>query len=252
MPVASRPAVRPGTKGRPAAWWRWRPALVAACAFVAAAAALARADGVYVVGGGDTVFALAARFGTGVDALRSANGLGDERLEPGDVLHIPDPAGTPQARLAAMQDTALLAAVVRLPQVRLAEQSFAAPVHGRLSSPFGWRALAVNGNHFHAGIDLAVPLGTPVHAARDGKVVEARWDGSYGNVVFLDHGDGSQTRYAHLSRIAVTAGEVVRQGDVLGYAGSTGWSTGPHVHFELRFDGRAVDPLAYLRGGVGP
>jgi murein DD-endopeptidase MepM/ murein hydrolase activator NlpD len=66
--------------------------------------------------------------------------------------------------------------------------------------------------------------------------------------VFLDHGDGTQTRYAHLSRIDVRVGEGVRQGDVLGLVGSTGASTGPHVHFELRFDGRAVDPLAYLHG----
>ncbi|HKI57169.1 MAG TPA: peptidoglycan DD-metalloendopeptidase family protein [Trueperaceae bacterium] len=161
-------------------------------------------------------------------------------------------ASTPRARLEAMQDAALLAAVLRLPKVRLSTDTFIAPVHGRLSSAFGWRALSVDGNHFHAGIDLAVPMGTPIHAARDGVVAEARWDGTYGNVVFLDHGDGSQTRYAHMSRIAVRVGDEVRQGDVLGFAGSTGWSTGPHVHFELRFDGRAVNPLDYLRGGIGP
>jgi murein DD-endopeptidase MepM/ murein hydrolase activator NlpD len=125
---------------------------------------------------------------------------------------------------------------------------FRAPVQGRVSSRFGWRALSVNGNHFHAGVDLAVPLGTPVHAARDGVVVKAGWGGTYGNVVYLDHGDGTQTRYAHLSRIDVQVGERLRQGDVLGLAGSTGASTGPHVHFELRFDGRAVDPLEYLPG----
>jgi murein DD-endopeptidase MepM/ murein hydrolase activator NlpD len=87
-----------------------------------------------------------------------------------------------------------------------------------------------------------------VHAARDGVVVKAGWGGTYGNVVYLDHGDGTQTRYAHLSRIDVQVGERLRQGDVLGLAGSTGASTGPHVHFELRFDGRAVDPLEYLPG----
>lgn len=156
-------------------------------------------------------------------------------------------AASPRTRLEKIQDAALLAAVARLPEVRLSTDSFVEPVRGRLSSRFGWRALSVDGNHFHAGIDLAVPVGTPVHAARDGEVVEARWDGTYGKAVFLDHGDGSQTRYAHLSRITVHDGERVRQGDVIGYSGSTGWSTGPHVHFELRFDGRAVDPLDYLR-----
>ncbi len=160
--------------------------------------------------------------------------------------------GAARARLMALEDKALRTAVLRLPQVRLATDRFVAPVQGRLSSAFGWRALSVDGNHFHAGIDLAVPIGTPVHAARDGRVVEARFDGTYGNVVFLDHGDGSQTRYAHLSRIAVSPGQSVRQGDVVGLAGSSGWSTGPHVHFELRFDGRAVNPLDYLRGALAP
>ncbi len=155
-------------------------------------------------------------------------------------------------RLRGLQDAALRDAVARLGSVSFTSPTFEAPVHGRISSRFGWRTLSVNGNHFHAGVDLAAPMGTPVHAARDGTVVKAGWGGSYGNVVFLDHGDGTQTRYAHLSRIDVRVGETVRQGDVLGLVGSTGASTGPHVHFELRFDGRAVDPLAYLEGAGSP
>ena len=125
-------------------------------------------------------------------------------------------------------------------------QSFVRPVQARISSYFGWRNVAVNGNRHHAGIDLAAPWGTPVRAARDGVVDRAGWWGTYGNAVALDHGDDSETRYAHLSSIAVSGGDLVRQGDVIGYVGSTGASTGPHLHFELRFDGRAVDPLGYL------
>ncbi len=162
-----------------------------------------------------------------------------------------DPA-TARERLRAGADRVLLAAVLRLPTVTFARRTFEPPLHGRVSSAFGWRTLSVNGNHFHAGVDLAAPFGTAVHAARDGTVAKAGWGGSYGYVVYLDHGDGTQTRYAHLSRIDVRVGQALRQGDVLGRVGSTGASTGPHLHFELRFDGRAVDPLAYLRGSSPP
>jgi|GEM_PF-602341 len=164
----------------------------------------------------------------------------------------PGDASSGRERLRRLQDADLRAAVARLPAVSFESDTFRTPVHGRVSSRFGWRALSVNGNHFHAGVDLAVPLGTPVHAARDGLVAKAGWGGTYGDVVYLDHGDGTQTRYAHLSSIDVHVGEALRQGDVLGLAGSTGASTGPHVHFELRFDGRAVDPLDYLQPMATP
>lgn len=137
-------------------------------------------------------------------------------------------------------------ALAALVDLDVTAQSFIKPVVARVSSYFGWRNIAVNGNRLHAGVDLAATWGTPVRAARDGKVDRSGWWGTYGNAVALDHGDGSETRYAHLSSVAVSAGAVVRQGDVIGYVGSTGASTGPHLHFELRFDGRAVDPLGYL------
>lgn len=137
---------------------------------------------------------------------------------------------------------ALLAAVPRW------ESGYLKPLSGRLSSPFGWRSLSVNGNNFHGGIDLAAPIGTPVRAARSGRVERAGWWGSYGNVVVLNHGDGSETRYAHLSAVLVAPGDSVRQGDVVGTVGSTGASTGPHLHFEVRFAGVAVDPLPLLEG----
>jgi murein DD-endopeptidase MepM/ murein hydrolase activator NlpD len=125
-------------------------------------------------------------------------------------------------------------------------EALSMPLDGVLSSGFGWRDISVAGNRFHGGIDLAVDAGTPVTAAADGRVVRAGWIGAYGYAVYVDHGDGVETRYAHLSELWVNESDTVRQGDVLGRAGSTGASTGPHLHFEVRLAGHAVDPLTVL------
>lgn len=153
-----------------------------------------------------------------------------------------------QEHLRNAQAALLPRAVAALAGVHWWETGYAMPVQGRLSSPFGWRNISVNGNRFHGGVDIAANSGTRVVAARSGRVTRAGWWGTYGYVVVIDHGDGSETRYAHLSTYAVNAGEVVRQGDHIGAVGSTGASTGPHLHFEIRLGGSAVDPLPYLRG----
>lgn len=119
-------------------------------------------------------------------------------------------------------------------------------VKGRISSRFGRRNLSVLGNTFHAGVDIAAPPGTPIRTVQGGTVSRAGWGGSYGYVVYVEHPNGSQTRYAHMRRIAVSRGQRVQQGDTLGEVGSTGASTGPHLHFELRFSGYAANPLEYL------
>jgi len=113
--------------------------------------------------------------------------------------------------------------------------------------------------HFHTGLDLGAPLDTPVHAAADGVVLlaAASVDGSgklvgYGNYVVIDHGDGFLTLYGHLDKLLVQAGQVVKQGQVIGLCGSTGWSTGPHVHFEIRKSGVYVDPAPYLAAQLKP
>jgi len=98
----------------------------------------------------------------------------------------------------------------------------------------------------HEGIDIAAAYGTRILAAAAGRVSQAGWDGGYGLAVMIDHGYGLQTRYGHMSRIAVSVGQQVRRGDLLGYVGSTGLSTGPHLHYEVRVHGRAVDPLKFV------
>nr|WP_243415218.1 M23 family metallopeptidase [Altererythrobacter segetis] len=117
------------------------------------------------------------------------------------------------------------------------------PLAGRLSSTYGLRTHPIlGGQRWHRGVDLAAPAGTPIRATSDGTVRKADWSGGYGLMVELDAGGGVQTLYGHMSRVAVSAGQTVRKGDVLGYVGSTGLSTGPHVHYEVRRDGHPVDP----------
>ena len=98
----------------------------------------------------------------------------------------------------------------------------------------------------HNGVDLAAPTGTPVYATADGIVGKAQWFSSYGLYIRIDHGADLETRYAHMSKLAVAAGERVRKGDIIGYVGSTGRSTGPHLHYEVRIDGVAVNPIPYM------
>jgi murein DD-endopeptidase MepM/ murein hydrolase activator NlpD len=115
------------------------------------------------------------------------------------------------------------------------------PVNGPVTSPFGWRW-----GRMHQGIDIGVPEGTPIHAAAAGTVIYCGWEEGYGNLVVLDNGGNLATAYAHQSAIAVSCGQVVQQGEVIGYVGCTGHCTGPHLHFEVRIDGEPVDPLGYL------
>lgn len=119
----------------------------------------------------------------------------------------------------------------------------AAPVKGVESSGFGWRDDPINHRpKFHKGTDFKADRGTPVYAAGDGVVIIAGQQHGYGNVVYVDHGAGIITRYGHLSRVGVKKGQVVKADELIGKVGATGRATGPHLHFEVRIDGRAVDP----------
>ena len=115
------------------------------------------------------------------------------------------------------------------------------PLDGPLTSPFGYRW-----GRMHEGIDISVAEGTPIRAAKAGNVILAAYTGGYGNYTCVDHGGGLSSCYAHQSSYAVSPGDSVAQGEVIGYSGNTGSSTGPHLHFEIRVNGSAVDPLGYL------
>jgi len=170
---------------------------------------------------------------------------------------------------ALQEQSASLAAAIRAAQARAAAQAAAAtaaaaptdsspatrfvggttessgglswPVSGPLTSAFGWRW-----GRMHEGIDIAAGYGAAIGAAGSGTVIYCGWLGGYGNLVVIDHGGGLATAYGHQSSIAVACGQYVSRGQVIGYVGSTGHSTGPHLHFEVRVNGAAVDPLGYL------
>jgi len=117
-----------------------------------------------------------------------------------------------------------------------------------MSSNFGMRTHPVLGGYrMHKGVDLPAPTGTPIHATADGVVGMADWFGGYGLFVELEHGANLETRYGHMSRIAVAQGQHVHRGDVIGYVGTTGRSTGAHLHYEVRIAGEAVNPVPYLQ-----
>ena len=118
---------------------------------------------------------------------------------------------------------------------------------GVISSYYGGRTGPINGGFdWHPGLDIAVDIGTPVYAAAMGTVEMAGWNGGYGQYVKIRHGNGYESAYGHMSGIAVTTGQQVRKGEIIGFVGSTGYSTGPHLHFEVFVDGKNIDPLYML------
>ena len=160
---------------------------------------------------------------------------------PGQVLNraIPEPLRRSVARAyEAVEQTAARTAA-----------DFAKPLFGgRVSSEFGLREDPIDGRgRQHKGVDIAAPEGTPVKASADGKVSFSGWQPGYGNMVIIEHAGGYETRYAHNSDNLVRKGEVVKQGQVVASVGSTGRSTGSHLHFEVRREGAAVDPFGLIR-----
>lgn len=180
------------------------------------------------------------------DAITAAGGLGmADSLEAalgGDPEAVaPRPAASPTSMLD------------HLDRARADAGELLTPVHGRTSSGFGPRPDPLGaGTGYHTGLDIAAPTGTPVAAAAAGVVVHAGPAGGYGNLITVRHADGSETRYGHLSEVRVAVGDRVAAGAAIGAVGSTGRSTGPHLHFEVRVAGKAVDPRPYLDHGPGP
>ncbi|HHY15522.1 MAG TPA: peptidoglycan DD-metalloendopeptidase family protein [Firmicutes bacterium] len=184
----------------------------------------------YTVQQGDNLTLLARRYETTVGTIASFNSLSNpDRLFPGQVLLIP---------------TAALP--VFGPGLRR-QLGFSWPVQGTISSAYGYRVHPVTKRrHFHGGIDIAVPVGTPVRAAQAGRVLRAGSAGSFGLAVVLDHGQEVTTWYGHNSKLAVRAGDSVQRGQIIAYSGRTGVATGPHLDFRIKIRDQTVDPLEYL------
>jgi murein DD-endopeptidase MepM/ murein hydrolase activator NlpD len=158
----------------------------------------------------------------------------EERAEASEIDALQAQSASLAARIRAAQSQGSTP-----PQTGTGQLSW--PVSGPVTSPFGWRW-----GRMHEGIDIAAPSGTSVHAAGTGTVIYAAWMEGYGNLVVIDHGGGLATAYAHLSAYATSSGQLVTVGQTIGYVGCTGHCFGPHLHFEVRVNGAAVDPLGYL------
>ena len=169
--------------------------------------------------------------------------LSSTRGEREEYLHEVEGLLAQSAAIAAKIRAAQSAASTSTSTVRSQASSsgYIWPAHGILTSSFGWRW-----GRMHEGIDIAVGNGTPVVASASGTVIVAGWMGGYGNLVVIDHGNGVSTAYGHNTSVAVGVGQSVAQGQLIAYSGNTGHSTGPHIHFEVRINGAAVDPLGYL------
>jgi murein DD-endopeptidase MepM/ murein hydrolase activator NlpD len=187
-------------------------------------------DGIpYTVKAGDSLHKISSSMNVPLEAILDANDVQNENIIPGTVLFIPG-------------------AKMRAEDLKLAlGELFIYPIRGRLTSPFGWRHDPISGvRRYHAAIDLAAPIGTPVKAAMDGRVSTVGYNGTYGKFIIVNHNNGFQTMYAHLSVTSVTQGSLVNQGTKIGEVGNTGYSTGPHLHFAVFKNGRAVNPRELL------
>lgn len=194
---------------------------------------------VHVVRPGETLWGIAQRYGGRVEDLMAMNDLGhSDWIKPGQRIVVSLPRHR-QVAAQARQSPPVMADI----QAMRASGGFIWPSRGVITSRFGWRY-----RRHHDGIDIAAPSGTPIYAARGGVVEFAGWRGGYGRVVYVNHGDGVVTVYGHASSLHVRTGQRVEKGQLIARVGRSGYATGPHLHFEVRVNGRAVNPLAYLAG----
>ncbi len=194
---------------------------------------------VVIVQDGQTLWEIAGTYDMPVDAIIEANGLSSGALiRSGQRLVIPGGIADIPRRVTLSRSLSSVVSIAR---------GFIWPARGRITSGFGPRRHPIFGTReMHTGIDIGAPSGTPVFAARPGRVTYAGYESGYGKLIVIDHGSGVTTRYSHLSVIEVRIGQVVQHGEVVGRVGSTGYSTGPHLLFEIRVNGRPLDPLKYL------
>jgi murein DD-endopeptidase MepM/ murein hydrolase activator NlpD len=194
----------------------------------------------YQVADGDTLGLIADDYAVDLPEIVRVNALPSaEMIVAGDQLILPG------ARPRSVDSTRQVAPVLTVPAPVLSQPIFLWPAHGQITTYF--RQVGWTSPRGHAGIDIAAPLGAPIAAASTGRVVLATHAGGpYGTMVIIDHGDGLRTVYGHLSELDVDVGEPVDRGQLVGLCGSTGFSTGPHLHFEVRQEGELRDPLSYL------
>ena len=187
---------------------------------------------VYTVKKGDSLSCITGKYKVSLEQLLDVNELTSETLTAGQQLFLPG---------AAMDANSLRNAMGELFRMPIA-------VKFRWSSPYGYRIDPIAGvKSFHTGTDMACPTGTPILAAMSGKVTTTGINRVYGNYVIIDHGNGYQTLYAHMSKIIASKGQWVSQGTRIGLVGSTGYSTGPHLHFTVYKKGKLVDPMTVLK-----
>lgn len=182
---------------------------------------------------GESLWDISRTYNVSMDEIIATNELVDpSRLQVRQQLIIPGG----QAQAVALRREALVSSSGQL------VRNFDWPARGRISSRYGPRW-----GRMHHGLDLAIPIGTPIRASAAGTVTYSGAMGTYGIIVIIDHGNGVETRYAHLSRNLVSPGQRVQRGALIAYSGNTGNSTGPHLHFEIRHRGQSVDPEMYLK-----
>ncbi|MBI4250084.1 peptidoglycan DD-metalloendopeptidase family protein [Candidatus Uhrbacteria bacterium] len=197
---------------------------------------------VYTVRSGDTLGKIANTYNTDIEKIVRANQLANEHsLQIGQILILPG-ATQPAVRTRVSSPTLLgriRDAILPSPSSQKVAGLFIWPTTARrITQYFGWR---------HTGVDIAGPTSNSILAAAAGKVILSGWQRGYGYTIVIDHGNGYQTRYAHSRKLLVQSGEYVEQGQVIAMVGSTGWSTGPHVHFEVMKNGRRQNPLSYIK-----
>lgn len=185
---------------------------------------------------GDTLWEIALRYGTTVDALMEANGLTGASLRAGQELRIVGEGGPSTSPVAVRPDPRPTPG---------AREAMRWPLHGALTSRFGWRPLRIGGTNMHYGIDIDGVVGDPIVAAASGTVTFSGWMGGFGKLVVVERGV-TEYYYAHASELLVREGQQVAAGELIARVGTTGRVTGSHLHFEIRVDGSPIDPLPLL------
>jgi murein DD-endopeptidase MepM/ murein hydrolase activator NlpD len=195
-------------------------------------------DGIfYTIQKNDTLESIATKHKVQVSEIQIANELFSDRINPNNSLFLPGATPPPPPPPLYREEGRVASSAL-----------FAWPVRGRLTSYYGYRRSPfTRGRSFHDGLDIAAPSETPIVAAMPGRVTSVGYDNTYGNFVVLSHSDGYSTLYGHMSSIGTHGGAYVKEGEVIGYVGSTGQSTGPHLHFTVYKNGSSINPRSVLR-----